>query len=102
MSLKLVELQVAIPRSQDAGKMQQQLEQRSHDMQQLLQAGMLKEVDKKRIEVSKQEQKKNADLSKEDHSKSRQEHHKKDRQHEQKSDEAARHPYKGIRIDVST
>lgn len=100
MSLKLVEMQVALPRTQDAGKLQEQLQQRGQLQNDQALYNVQKEEEKKRTSVIKQEQKDEAKFHKEHH----QGMDKENRQinsvkykHEAAEDE--KHPYKGTLID---
>ncbi|WP_313798654.1 hypothetical protein [Cytobacillus sp.] len=104
MSLKSVEMQIALPRTVEAGKIQEQLQQRGHNMNEIATQQTLKEDEKKRKTVIKQEQKGNVHLSqkKKDH------HHERNRQqaNEEKKEEPEEknkeyHPYKGTVIDFS-
>ncbi|SFP08305.1 hypothetical protein [Salibacterium halotolerans] len=51
MSWKAVELQVALPRTQDAGKLQEQLQQRGQAAQDRMAAQEEKELEKQRTQV---------------------------------------------------
>lgn len=53
MSLKLIELQVAIPRTQDMGRFQEQVNQRAQLQQDLLGNAAIQEEEKKRRQVTK-------------------------------------------------
>lgn len=56
MSLKLIELQVALPRTQDIGKVQEQVNQRSQLQQDLLVNAAQLEEEKKRKQVTKNDE----------------------------------------------
>jgi hypothetical protein len=55
MSLKLVELQLALPRTYDMGKIQEQVDQQSQLMQSQLAASTQKKEEMKRRQVTKKE-----------------------------------------------
>lgn len=98
MSLKSIEMQVALPRTQDAGKIQEQLQQRGqlhHDL--TVQTGK-KEDEKKAKTIIKHEQKDLVRFDKEGHQKDdhQQETRKQKKQHHKES-----HPYKGTILDFS-
>ncbi|MFE8695157.1 hypothetical protein ACFYKT_02170 [Cytobacillus sp. FJAT-53684] len=104
MSLKSIEMQVALPRSVEAGKIQEQLQQRGHHKNEITTQKSQKEDEVKRKTVIKQEQKGNVNFSKE----------KKDHQHDSSKQQGhngsaeeviiekkEKHPYKGKIIDFS-
>lgn len=102
MSLKSVELQVALPRTLDAGKVQEQLQQRGQAMGEMAAESTRKDEEKNRHSVLKQEQKQNVRLGNEDGSNQKgsdgqtsKEKHRKNSRSEQS------HPYKGKVIDYS-
>ncbi|WP_237562815.1 hypothetical protein [Bacillus dakarensis] len=95
--MKSIEMQVALPRTQDAGKLQEQLQQRGqlhHDM--AAQTGK-KEDEKKAKTVSKQEQKDRAQFHKE----GRNDDHQQENKKRNKEKTKVSHPYKGTRMDFS-
>jgi hypothetical protein len=55
VSLKLVELQVALPRTQDFGKIQEQLQQRGQHMQDQIVVSTKKQNERMRKQVGKSE-----------------------------------------------
>ncbi|WP_102346919.1 hypothetical protein [Bacillus sp. Marseille-P3661] len=98
MSLKLIELQVALPRTQDIGKLQEQLQQKGQHTQDHLAAVNHKQDKQKRKQVNKQE-------------KTNQSHFHNKNQHQsfelraviknkQQENISPPHPYKGITIDI--
>ncbi|QTM99437.1 hypothetical protein ERJ70_09050 [Sediminibacillus dalangtanensis] len=100
MSWKSVEMQVALPRVQDAAKMQEQLQQRGQQTQELLAAAQqnLEEVKRKQVNHSVHK----ADV----HNKEKKEKqfNAKDSQQKKKADEEKtdnNHPYLGRKIDFS-
>ncbi len=103
MSLKSIEMQVALPRTMDAGKLQEQLQQRGQNINDFATMRNQKEEEQKRTSVVKQEQKANVLLSKDDQdSKSGPEEEKKQRKNaEALTEKKEKHPYKGNVIDFS-
>lgn len=99
MSLKAIEMQVALPRTLDAQKLQEQMQQRGQLQTDFATENVKKEDIKKEQTVLKQEQKDIARFQKERN----QDHHagdrggKKDKQQQQKE----KHPYKGTHVDFS-
>lgn len=99
MSLKAIEMQVALPRTLDAQKLQEQMQQRGQLQTDFATENVKKEDIKKEQTVLKQEQKDIARFRKNGN----QDHHadergeKKDKQHQQKEN----HPYKGMHVDFS-
>ena len=102
MSLKAIELQIALPRTFDAGKIQEQQDQKHQHMYTLAAQELTKEEDRKRTTVIKGEENAKIDFSK---------HQDKEGLHlakKAKSEEAVSqdsvkimHPYKGNSIDYS-
>jgi hypothetical protein len=99
MSLKLVELQVALPRTQDVGKIQDQLQQRGQHMQNQIADGLQKQDERKRKQVGKSDKKEKSSLHLDQSSPNgvNLTSRKKESDHEQKE----QHPFKGNIIDVS-
>jgi hypothetical protein len=104
MSLKSVEMQIALPRTVEAGKIQEQLQQRGQNMNDIAAQQKLKEDENKRKTVNKQEQKGNVQLSQ----KNRDNQHDLNGQQEDEDDKEEKqrkkkdyHPYKGKVIDFS-
>lgn len=100
MSLKGVELQIAIPKTFDAGKLAEQKQQRIQVMQDhaSLQTEKQTEKDKEVVLESEHYEEINPD-EKERQEKERQEKEAKERQKEGKK--KTRHPYKGSFVDFS-
>ncbi|HHY74650.1 MAG TPA: hypothetical protein GX497_15765 [Bacillus bacterium] len=102
MSLKLVELQVALPRTQDVGKLQEELQQRARHTQDHLTAEHLKEESDKRKQVNKYDETTKSKLNN-DHKGSNgmndSEKNRKQKKQKQKQQET-HHPYKGNLIDI--
>jgi hypothetical protein len=101
MSLKSIEMQIALPRTQDASKMQEQIQARSQVQNELALNDVQKEVEQKRTTVTKQEQKDPAKWNQESNDKNDQSPKERKKQPEKKSSDHLPHPYKGKFIDVS-
>lgn len=99
MSLKAIELQVALPRTHDAGKVQEQLHQRSQITQDLATREMQKEIKKQETTVLKNQPKGNVD-DKHDGSPKQNQHYIRKR-NKRKEELNSSHPYKGNAIDYS-
>ncbi|KOP82159.1 hypothetical protein ACFFHH_25915 [Cytobacillus solani] len=104
MSLKSVEMQIALPRTIEAGKIQEQLQQRGQNMNDIGVQQTQKEEEKKRSTVIKQEQKGNVKLSQKQQenqqgTNGQQENEEQKEEKEKKQKEY--HPYKGTLIDFS-
>ena len=101
MSLKAIEMQVALPRTLDAGKIQEQMQQRSQNMIHIANDAIQHESEKKRNSVIKNEQSAETKLHKDakKHDQNGQNHAYVHSQSEEKEKE--HHPYKGTVIDYS-
>lgn len=100
MGFKSVELQVAIPRTQDASKMQDQLTRQGQQFQEKLSQQQLREDIMKRTQVNEYEDVENKIIDDEDKEEQRQEDERKRK--EQEAEKAqANHPYLGKNIDFS-
>lgn len=99
MSLKLVELQVAIPRTGDAGKIHEQLMMRGQHMQDQISADNQKLEKRNRTKVNENNKSENAQLHKDGSSNhfSEQPSHKTE---QPEQEEKEQHPYKGNYIDI--
>lgn len=100
MSLKLIEMQVALPRTVDAAKIQEQHMQRGQLMNS--QANMMVQQDevKQRTTVVKQEQKEMARFH-ENGGNTDQQDSKEQKEKQKKNNMPDTHPYKGHFIDFS-
>lgn len=102
MSLKTIELQIAIPRTQDAGKIQHELNERSNLANAQANLSVQKEDEKKRTSVLKNE--KSAQLKMDNENKNK-DNHEQSPSNQSKKDEQGTvetsHPYKGHFIDFS-
>jgi len=104
MSLKSVEMQIALPRTHEAGKLQEQLQQRGQVSNHHAAAELEREAEKNRSTVIKQEQKERPQLNSGNSSSGQQNGKQKSKKQENSSlDESGKekHPYKGTIIDFS-
>ncbi|WP_221564365.1 hypothetical protein [Alkalihalobacillus sp. TS-13] len=99
MSLKLIELQIAIPRTQDAGKVQEKLQQQSQINQSHAAAIEKERSERNRTSVEKQDRTDKQQFD--DRNRSNAQHHQQNRQTHDQEKENVKHPYKGQRIDFS-
>ena len=99
MSLKAIELQVALPRTQEISKVQEQLQQRSQLTHDLAAREMQKEMKKQETTVLKNQQKGDVDVHQEGSSKQHQQFQEKAQK--KKEEPKMSHPYKGISVDYS-
>lgn len=102
--LKLVELQVALPRTQTAGKMQEQIQQRSavaqdHLSQQQIEQDIKKKKTTTETENLEQKRLANDDESKKNNARENGTH--KDKKSEVSGEKKEAHPYKGKHIDIT-
>ncbi|MBD3109417.1 hypothetical protein IEO70_13800 [Bacillus sp. AGMB 02131] len=103
MSLKAIELQVALPRTHDAGKLQEQMQQKGQLNHDFAAREMKKEAGRKEKTVVKKKQKDNVKLKREENSV----HHDSSLTLQEQESEvnetinSAKHPYKGNAIDFS-
>ncbi|MCC3357446.1 hypothetical protein [Bacillus sp. REN16] len=98
MSLKLIELQVAIPRTLDAGKIHEQLMMRGQHMQDHISSENEKLEKRNRTKVNENNKTENAQIHKDDSSNP---FAKQPSQKTQNPDEEKeQHPYKGNFIDI--
>lgn len=102
MSFKSIELQVAIPRSQDAGKMQEQMMRQGQQFQETLTQKQLREELINRGKVNEYEDVEKRTISDEDE-RNRQEQEEKQQQNKNKDEkeDLIDHPYLGTKIDFS-
>lgn len=102
MSLKLIELQIALPRIHESSKIQEQLEQRSQQMQDSVAQKSLKDDELKRTQITKNEENHEMKFEKDQTSSfNHSNHQNKKRSKEKKEEEKIHHPYKGNFIDFS-
>ncbi|WP_394583670.1 hypothetical protein [Cytobacillus firmus] len=102
MSLKSIELQIALPRTFEAGKIQDQIQQRGQTISGFAANSTRENAEKQRKTVVKQEHKQNVNLGNDD-SQRQKEAGGHDRKEDKKKDSNDRqnHPYKGKVIDYS-
>ncbi|WP_096435383.1 hypothetical protein [Alteribacter populi] len=102
---KAIEMQVALPRTQTAGKIQDQLQQRSMQTQGHLAATEKKQMEKRRAQVTKNEkseQKRIAnDQEKRGNSKFSQNQRRSPKEDDNSKMKDEGHPYKGRNIDFT-
>lgn len=105
MSMKSVEMQIAVPRTNEAGRIQHEGQQRPHIDQNLLAAENIKKGELERKRTSNlDESAQNTTVRREGKGSSEQheEHsHQDDKLIEQEKEQLAEHPYKGKHIDFS-
>ncbi|MBY0120668.1 hypothetical protein [Bacillus sp. S/N-304-OC-R1] len=102
MSLKSIEMQVALPRTLEVGKIQEQLQQRGQNINDFATERTHKEEKLQRETVIKNEQKANVKLSQDERNgSSREDRENNQKKNNRKSAESERHPYKGSVIDYS-
>lgn len=98
MSLKSVEMQIALPRTHDAGKIQEQLQQRGQLQNEMAATHSEKEEQMKRSGIFRQEQKDIARFHSNQKGKEEKEQKRRDRQ--EKKHDKENHPYKGTMLDI--
>lgn len=99
MSLKGVELQIAIPKTFDAGKVQEQLQQQSSVSQANAQAASDRQLEKNRETVLESNHTTEANLENKEREQAEQEQKK--RQQQEQEMNKAKHPFKGNFVDFS-
>ncbi|ALC86006.1 hypothetical protein AM499_09315 [Bacillus sp. FJAT-22090] len=99
MSLKGVELQIAIPKTFDAGKVAEQLQQQSSVNQANAQAASERQLEKNRETVTKSEN--TAEAALEDSKQEREEQERKRREKREIEMKEIKHPFKGNFVDFS-
>lgn len=97
MGWKSIEMQVALPRTVDAGKVQEQLQKQSEQMQGALAASQMEQERIKRTKVGETEDMEQLKLKKEQEDKHQSELKKSDIA----KDVDSSHPYLGKRIDFN-
>ncbi|PLR77661.1 hypothetical protein CU633_09645 [Bacillus sp. V3-13] len=101
MSLKSIEMQVALPRTQDAGRIQEQLQQRGQHLIEHAAESVQKNEEKQRKTVQKNEQKGEVKMSKDESKKQDDGSKQESKQEKEKKAAKELHPYKGTIIDYS-
>lgn len=100
MSLKSIEMQVALPRTLDAGKLHEQLQQRGQLQNDHANESVQKEKERLEKTVIKQEQKDIARFHKEENKRDQDQQLKKRKEKEERQ-QKEQHPYKGTLVDFS-
>lgn len=95
MGWKSIEMQVALPRTQDAGKIQEQLQKQSEQMQGALTQTQLEQEKLKRARVNHLEEMEKLKLKKETEE-SKLEHE----EFESQEEDGVTHPYLGNKVDI--
>ncbi|WP_428908639.1 hypothetical protein [Niallia sp. Krafla_26] len=102
MSLKSIEMQVAIPRTIEASKLQEQLQQRGQLINSLANDVVQKEAEKKRTSVMENEKLTQSKLEQSKQEQQGKGFHEHSSKRETKNDQhQTTHPYKGTMIDYS-
>ncbi|MBO8170990.1 MAG: hypothetical protein H0Z33_03755 [Bacillaceae bacterium] len=101
MSLKTVELQVAIPRVQDAARIQEQMHQRPYQDQQHISAQLKTEQQLERKKTTSSEQTEKGMIRDRDSRGDGQDSSQKERKKKTGNLKQANHPYKGHHLDIS-
>jgi len=101
MSLRVLELQIALPRTQDAGKIQEQLQRQSQILNDHAVVEVHKEEKRKQTTVISQESLSEAAFHEKESSQETHLHTSKKRKKALQEDVNADHPYKGKSIDYS-
>lgn len=99
MSLKGIELQIAIPKTVDAGKLAEQKQQRSQISQDLAHAQTEKQAVKNKETVLETEKYTKMNPNSKDENQSEQ--NEEDRAKKEEEEKNTRHPYKGSFVDFS-
>ena len=99
MSLKLAELQIAIPKTFDAGKIADQIQQQSAINQSNAQAASERQLEKNRETVTKSNE--TAETSSQEGERERAEQERQNREKREKEIKETNHPFKGNFVDFS-
>ncbi|MCP3739119.1 hypothetical protein [Rossellomorea sp. BNER] len=100
MSLKAIELQIALPKTFEAGKIAEQQQQQSQLAQNYAAEGSAKELTEKRTYVNKNEDKQDVMIA-EDSCHRDSVNHINRKKKQENSQHSSHHPYKGILIDYN-
>ncbi|OEF98630.1 hypothetical protein [Desulfuribacillus alkaliarsenatis] len=105
MSLKAIELQVAIPRTKDAGRIQEQLQQRPQNDQTQLANAQKKNIVKEQQKTLETQQTEHQKIKEhqEKHNKNSNQQQNKNRKNKSDKDnqKSTKHPFKGHSVDIS-
>lgn len=98
MSWKSIEMQVALPRAQDAGKLQDQMMKQGQQFQESLAQSQIKQEELKRKKVNESEEIKKARIKKESDDPNQ---NKEEQSQEEELSHTIEHPYLGNKIDFN-
>ena len=104
MGLKVLEMQIALPRTQDAGQLQEQLQNRFQNAQSMLNEQQLKELDRHRKAVLEANQKEDVQISDDEepsHEGAQDQEERKSHADTEEIGEKIVHPYLGQHVDFS-
>ena len=101
VSWKSIELQVALPRVQDAAKEQDLMSKQNQRFQETLTQSQLQEEIQKRTQVNQFDQLKKTDLTGQEKEEERKQENNKHQQKSENAEEELKHPYLGSNIDFS-
>lgn len=101
VSWKSVELQVALPRVQEAGKEQDLMSKQNQRFQETLTQSQLQEEIQKRTQVNKFDRLQKSKLTDQDEDKDNPEENEHKKRKKEKMEENIKHPYLGSNIDFS-
>lgn len=101
MSWKSIEMQVAIPRTQDAGKHQDQMSKQSQRFQESLAQSQLKQQLLERKRVTEFERTKGMKITKENNDESNNSSDHEEQQEPASEEETIDHPFLGTKVDLT-
>ncbi|WP_100404460.1 hypothetical protein [Bacillus solitudinis] len=101
MSIRPVEMQGSIPQSQNASKIQDQIQQRGQVGQEIISEHLKQEELKKRRQVNETNDSEKTRLQSEDKEKNQQHEQNNQKQDRKRKETQADHPYKGKFVDFS-
>lgn len=101
MSLKSIDLQVALPRTQDAGQLQEQMSKQHQRFQESLVHQQIKQDLLKRRQVNQYERTEGLKVSDEEEPSSKNPHQDEEEENKEKESKQIKHPYLGQKIDYS-
>lgn len=101
MSLKGIELQIAIPKTFDAGKMADQQQQNTINQQMHANEALKKDTERKQLSVNDTDETNNIANNEERQNSSNEQYHPKKRKQDLSEDKKVNHPFKGNFIDFS-
>ncbi|MUK89888.1 hypothetical protein GMD78_16075 [Ornithinibacillus sp. L9] len=101
MSWKSIELQVALPRTQDAGKLQDQMLKQNQHFQESLVQSQLKQEELKRKKVQQQEDVAKTKLEDEENNSTTNQHDTQRKNSTKNKKQSIDHPYLGNKFDFT-